>query len=651
MRLLTIILLSISLSALAACPNDLREVATKLEKEFLNSTSQIACDQKVTLPTAVEKEFACESILSIEDEIRKLEKEVAIMRGIEKLIDDIETQKNKLAEVSPKEAKVVAAELKEGLEIASRLEMLVSDSNPPEFVSKLVNAIKNKSPEEMEIQARFLDTLHEVCKIQPKPAPDFCEGVHNLPDHVYVEVRHLILENPSAQQIEDWREALAITTPEGDPYSFTAMEDALSGLNFEDSNLDLDRDVLMQLRRLPNFQNKAGLTALDKIKSAKDQLEMTKIFGEFNHLTKEILRRQSFETRSSLSIVLSDYKSEVPNPLAELDESCGAPETEGNLDKCLKGIEEKSPSLKPDGKKHRLLSFLENAKQGVTYSSALENFKSSCLNIETFNAAQKTGKLSKECLEKMPNYNIEEQLKRIEDLTRIKDKALEENNDLFVLRNAAMIKIKACQDTEVKSTIGEFCEIDLGLPKELDVLSSELNGISTVLSVWEEAPDLGSICDDEETDEKAKKSDLLIQACRVLKVSEVVKKDEPAPQPEAPKKTEEVEDYTPRNTMVRDAWVQGGINLAATIGQGLMQRPYNPYANFGGYQGPYYYSPGYNYGMGSTSDNLLMFNSAYFGSMSYYQSAPGYVPYSAYPIQGSYAHSLSQFFSPYTPLR
>jgi hypothetical protein len=648
MRALVLLVLFISTVAFAQdnrCPDNLKPIAAKLELEFLKKENCVT-----TKNDANEEVTECSDLLTIEDKIRRLENEVAILRGFEKLIDDIQAQKDKLAVVNPRDAKEVAKDLNEGLRTAYLMEELVREDNPEDFVSKLSTAIKSKSPEEIARPRVFKNTLIEVCnKYGADNKPDFCNEIEGLTESDIVEIGELLKQSPGATQLSDWREALAITTPDGAPYSFASMHSSLrdGGLDLSSSEINLSREQIALLRNLPEIQNKASLSYLDKIKKAKDQLEMTKIFGEMKYLATELENRQKFETQSSLSIIWSELKNDLT--LTE-DESKACNRAYQNLsdsDLCLAALKNKVSSISPSslGKK-RLEAFLENVESGQSHLESLGTFQSQCMKIEVLNNAQKSGTLPQTCMEKFPPEALQSKLDDIQKLTDQKNGVIANNRDLFDLRNIAMNQIRDCQGTNSK--VGEFCSLDLGIDHEVNFLSFEAEKISLYFKGGESLKAIDEICkDDVKQDSPAK-----VEACRILNPEIEVESEDPAPVKEEKKpKKEEDYDYTPRNTMVRDAWVQGGMNLASTIANGLYQRPYNPYANMGGYQGPYYYTPGYNYGMGSTSDNLLMFNSAYFGPMSYYQSAPGYVPYSAYPIQGSYSHSLSQYFSPYTPLR
>lgn len=628
-----------------SCPAGIKAVAAKLELEFLKE------EECTTITDEEGKDVtSCSDLLSIEDKIRRLENEVAILRGFEKLIDDIQTQKDKLAEVNPREAKDVAKDLNEGLQMAYLMEELVHEGNPSDFIEKLSSGIKSKSPEEIARPTVFKNTLREVCNTYGEDSkPDFCGEIDGLSEAQIIEIGELLKASPGPEQIADWRDALKITTPDGSPYSFAAMHQNLrdGGLDLSSSEINLTSAQISLLRNLPDIENKANLAYLEKIKKAKDQLEMTKIFGEMKFLTTELQNRQAFETQSALSILWSELnKGELS--LAE-DQSTACDEAYFDLAQsqvCLTALKEKSGTLGPsDPGKKRLAALIQNIESSKPHADNLTRFQSQCLKIEVLNDAKKTGNLPDDCQSIFPSEALESKLEEIQKLNDQKTSIITKNQDLFDLRNIAMNQIKNCQRTNSK--VGEFCSIELGIDHEVGFLSFEAEKISAYFTEGATLKAIDLICDDE----KKQDSPAKIEACRLLNPEPVVESEDPEPVPEEKKSVEDNTDYTPRNTMVRDAWIQGGMNLAATIGRGLMQRPYNPYANMGGYQGPYYYTPGYNYAMGSTSDNLLMFNSAYFGSMSYYQSAPGYVPYSAYPIQGSYAHSLSQFFSPYTPLR
>lgn len=638
MRAILPILLLASLSASAEapnCPAKLPELAAKLELDFLKKEECVADE--------------CADLFTIEDKIRRLENEVAILRGFEKLIDEIQAQKDKLAEVNPRDAAEVARELSDSLRTASLMESLVSEENPDGFVAKLSQTLLSKSPEEIERPTVFKTTLLEACNTYSQDQrPDFCGQIETLSDQDAAELGQLLKQSPGPEQLSDWRDALSITTPDGSPYSFSAMHSQLrdAGLDLTASTIQLTPEQLSLLRNLPDIQNSAGLAYLDKIKKAKDQLEMTKIFGEMKHLTTELQNRQRFETQSSLSILWNELKTSELQ--LSKDERTACDEAFKALNQtadCLKALQGKVSSLSPSapGKK-RLLALLQNIDTSKPHLEALSSFETDCLKLEVLNEAQKSGKLPQTCLEKFPAEGLQAKLDEIQRLNDQKRAAIEKNRDLFDLRNIAMDQIRNCQG--IDSKVGEFCSTELGIDAEVKFLALEETKLSLHVRNVDTLRAIDEIC----LDDVKQDSGVKAEACRILKPDYVAEKDEPAPKPEPPKSSEDDFDYTPRNTQVRDAWVQGGMNLAATIGQGLMQRPYNPYA-YQDYQRPYYYTPGYNYGMGSISDNLLMFNSAYFGSMSYYQSAPGYVPYTAYPIQGSYAHSLSQYFSPYTPLR
>lgn len=649
MRTLILFTLFISTAAFAekeVCPGpELQDLASSLEKEFLKKEACAEVEENG------EKVSKCTGILAIEDELRRLENEVAIIRGFEKIIADIQTQKDKLAEVNPRQASEVIKDFNEGLQTAYLMEELVSESNPADFVSKLSTAIKSKSPDEITRSTTVLNTFKEVCNTYGDDSlPDFCEEVRNgISDQNIIEIVQLLKQSPGTEEITAWRESLSIATTDGSPYTFAAMHDLLKdgGIDLTSSKINVTQEQLRLLKNLPDIQNKANLTYLEKIRKAKDQLEMTKIFGEMQYLTSELQNRQKFETQSSLSIIWHELKDKSLELSDEDRVSCeGAWADQEKAEKCQLALTNSVSSLgvsSPEAT--RLSAFLENSKNGKNHLDRLTKFETECLKIEVLNEAQKTGKLKAECLENFPATELQGKLDRIKELSDLKEGVMADNRDLFDLRNIAMEQIRYCG--KISSSVGEFCSEDLGIANEVNFLSLESQKLLLKFKDETSLNTVDFICKNKQD------TPLKVTACRILNRAPAEEESEdPPPTPEEPvKEVKAVESRAPKNNAVKNAWIQGGMNLAATVANGMYQRPYNPYANMGGYQGPYYYSPGYNYGMSSISDNLLMFNSAYFGSMGNYYSAPGYVPYTAYPFQGSYAHSLSNYFPSYTPLR
>lgn len=667
MRVLLFVLIMMPFPASAALScGELESMVSDLEQAFMKTrisgncsslpaSSLVPGEQEETI--SIVDKHKCSDLAIIEAEIRNRENEVAMLRGFQKLKDDIRTEKERTAQTNPRKAQEAGENFANGVLTAQSLEVLLNENTSVEFLTSLRDALSPLPEDQKNNPEVFHSKLRSICAPENERTPvGPCHSSFRPNSAALKEINQLLSVAPSQEQLQSWRDALAIKKLDGSPYSFNelhqALQDAYPAL--KEGKVALTRDQLRAIRALPDFEDASKLSALSQLKEAKGDFKMHTLMEEFKFLAGDLKQRQQFEIQSKVSLLWKNIKNEAP-PLTE-DERAACESAFQGYDKsktCLDTLMGQLPSLPASPMKNQIKTMSDSLRAGLNHLDKMQTVEKTCLTPEVLDEAKRSGELSPLCLNLLPDLDsdLAKKQKEIVGLNAIKDKIGSENRRLMDFRNFAIEQMTSNNCASQVSSIGEFCseELDLGISREAVVLSSDLLKIALVHVPKQSGTNLEAYCEDENLKSFEKK--LCEQFDDPEESSEEATPTTPRVIP-LPSGESKVDVDNPRSSRAeRDAWVQGSVNLASTIMNSLYAKPYNPYAQMA-MMNPYpysYYQPTL-YNNPAYAQSLLNLNNLYYGSLGYYRPTMGYAAGTAYPVYNSYSHQPPSYFSPYVPL-
>lgn len=469
----------------------LQVVASELEKMiqtkvYVGATKEETCD---LLPASsfAGFDYRCSSLSAIEMQMKSLDNEIAMIKGIKALKEEtIEASKFfEQDENKNKGAAVDASQLLyKNLKIAATIEGFLTTKGIKN--ENLLTVLAKAPAADFADEKKFKDLIASTCvKIGVnKGASPICDNPQSIGSEELKEVDALLLlaketdRKFSDPQIKDLTKALAIK--DGDTnYSFTKMLSEVSAPGAGEAFSSKDRETLSTIKLNDDFvkdykflRNLASSSAdLAKTKKLTQTLELP---VRFQDLFDSLKRREEWELKSKLSVVLNELKGNIP---ANAEAACTQTRAlANNGEDCLKALS-KNLTLGSDQQK-MADNILVELKRGQDQIRKLDQVMKDCAVTEEMN-------LSKECLD-FVNDSALEQLTVLEEkskeLSAHRAKILEKSASLMVSRDLA-IHTLVTKECMTQNTIKIQCDQDIGNISREAVALSDAAG--EIVMLWD----------------------------------------------------------------------------------------------------------------------------------------------------------------------
>lgn len=623
-----ILLLLIPLSFAETAPGcaDLEKYIADYEKELqkkhINKCDEVNVNALIGERPVVNRDFLkgqeCSDLTTIETQLENLKIQEAVLTGIQKLKATLKVSKQETKNKNEKVQNVAGMKFVDSLKTAQSLETLLNTNFGDDKVP-LIKLLKDQSgltPENLQ------STVRSICKTHKIKTYACDQKIFSVEGEVAVELVSLINSTkPTPDKIKKWQEALAIEksnpAEDEDPaYSFTQMHQEL-GTAFSkiDNKEVLTKRQITAIQNLPDIKDPKEFSFLKNIASLKDEKSKKIESDKFFLLMGDAKKRQEFEIKTKLSVALGQMDLSV----LSVDEKSKCERSKIDFQEarsCLTALEANLAKMDKDTKANtaRLLPKLRTASDYVDF---LDNKITAC-EVSIKNEDQATDP----CFGAF-NQDLASVQDQILQLNILKDKIGEENTDLMTFRNFAMTKwgSQKCQGS-VSSPM-DFCEDNISISKEANLIYSNIMDITILFSPKPEAEsEAEEICAEE--DRKFTKTEESL--CNFFKEpsSNIVKTDNAKLDVDGPVAAP---DGGHEQAALRDAWIQGSSNVLAQALSGMLNNQYrNQYMN--PYQ--YNYAPWGGTGRPMGIADSIMFNARYYGAYGFYMPTPGYQPYTAF---------------------
>ena len=503
MRYLILFLAIPFLSAQAGGPDceRIKKIASDLEKKIQSAhfTTEVCTKMDAkslglsedSIGFSGDWDYRCKDYSAIDAQLKSIENEIALLKGIESLkteiIDGLKTiDQNK----NQDQAKADSASFMKNLEVARSLEKFLATSNASgeNILGKVATDPDWKTETDLN---GFAKILMKYCGGFPQKE-SVCEKGYALNEDTFKEIKDFIKVGKNTErkfnknQIKDLTNALAINKGE-EKYSFEELAQGLKGVQ---ANGLLAAEDIQMIKALPELSNEKSFDFLknmkQSIKGIKESEALVKaksIPSRFSSLLNDLKKRQEWEMKSKLSLVLNQHESSIPEDVAE--ECTNARELKGSIENCLTPLK-KSTALK-SYEQAAVGDLISEFDYGQKHIAKLDQLLKECIPDEGLAYPAKCeGYITQQMADLVAKSQV---------LNALKAKNIQADPDLVSLRNFALEKLhsETCKMTSEESNI--TCETGLGnISLQAIVLSAAAKDIIYVYDKPATATSIDEIC-------------------------------------------------------------------------------------------------------------------------------------------------------------
>lgn len=543
-------------------------------------------------------DYRCKDLSAVELQIKSIENELALFEGIAQLKLEINQGIEKLKTVEkPEMISMASKAFAANLEVARNLELFldVNNENGENVFLTLSRAIETN----WDTPQKLKDYLKDYCKTHKISDAAICKDDYIISENLHKEISGFIKVGAESEQkfspkhIEELQQALAIQK-NGEEYSYDQLSADLPGLNAEGFT---DASGIKALKEMPPLTGDSKFSFLNGLKTAKDLLEVKSISSKFQFLLNDLKKRQEWEMKSKLSIVMFEQAENIDQAHKEVCKE--ATTLSKPVKDCLDHLVN-NKSLQ-SLEQAQIKDIMDELTYGENHLKLLSSLEKSCVLSDKLEIPQG-------CFEQL-NKKQAELLEKSLALNALKAKMLEDSDKLIAMRNFALEQFQGQECTAAE--LSEVrCDGVSAISQQAVFLGEDVLGITLSYIPKEEGTDISGYC--KEKEQKTYEEKL----CAFLEDEE---EDNPMPKlasdiPTSP------EQY--RNPSAEAAMNVGG-SLLGLLGQIMAQNrhPPNPYPMYP--MGNYPTTP-----VLSISDSLLYPQAS--RGFGYYSPTPGAMPYSAF---------------------
>lgn len=661
---LCLLFLLISLTAFAGVDlscSQYEAMAPAFEKKLMNKSAQDCSSLSVqslmgstddSLKSNVEK-YRCNELSLIEADLKRLQSELDLLQGFQKLKADIKAEKEKLGSTVLISAQTAGKNFTDGVITAQSMELLFSDQLSPDFLKSLKEKLANLPEKDRSDPGIFINKVKSLCPSKIVTQVSACHSSFKPTSEAVKEINEFLKKgDPTAESIKAWKEALSIKKVDGGDYSFAQMyedlKDALPKLEAED--LLLTKAELKALQNLPDFEDASKLGSLAALKANRKSFKLQELMEEAKFLNGDLKARSQFEIQNKVSLAWSNIAADITLSAEEKTACDSAHKTYEQAALCLKAFKKALPNTSANSAKNYLEKLDESLRATQSHMDLLTKVENECLNSTLLKQVRNKGVFSSECEALLPDVDSElaKKQKEVLVLNALKNQIGKENDRLMTFRNYVIEKLAKNNCAIAANASIDFCPTDLTLnsAREALVLSSDVMKIALVHDDLKRETDILEYCDE---DKLLSDESRLCDSEDADEDKEEVKVPVEVKLPETKESAAQLDTTRNGSGETSTAWRQGLVGLGTTLAGGLFgnqnQYGYNPYMyNFSAY-------PSFGYGSPNLGNSWLQMNAQHYGSFGYYQPA-GTPAYTAFPIYNSYFSApQSSYFSGLSPIR
>jgi hypothetical protein len=447
-------------------------------------------DDSVGFSKDSEWDYRCKDLSAMDAQLKSIENEIAMLNGITGLKNDISQGVVTLKKfTNPEMAKEATNKFMKNLAVAQSLELFLGTNNADS--TNILSEIVKADPKEWESYESFGKLVEKFCQANPIAGDSVCMKNYKITQEVYEEINGFVKAGSETsrkfnkRQIGDFSDALGVKKGK-EKYSFNQLAaDVKVGENGLFSKADLQK-----LKDLPPLSNS---TKFDFLKEMKDSLKELKesealvgaqeIPNRFSSLINDLKKRQQFEMKSKLSLVLFNNAGKIP---ADLKDKCDqARELAIPVGDCLEPLS-KIPGLSET--RAELNDRIEEFKYGEAHLVKLDEMLKDCIPDASL-------EYTAEKCDGIITSKLDDLVKKAAVLTKMRSKLLSASPELMTLRNFALEQLESNECMAAgESNIGE-CSQDVGtISREVVTLSGDAGDVLLLFAKPEVETDISTVC-------------------------------------------------------------------------------------------------------------------------------------------------------------
>jgi hypothetical protein len=457
------------------------ETCTKLEPKDLGLP-------KDSIGFGGDWDYRCKDVSAIDLQLKSIENEIALLKGIEVLQSEINTGLDTIKKFkNPNMAKKASTTFIQNLNVAISLEQFLGTNNSDS--ENILSKVAQDPAGWTDIKS-FAGLLEKHCKFFSSKGDSVCRKDFELSKETYREISEFIKVGKGTErkfdkkQIEDLTDALAIKKGE-EAYSYKQLGEAIKG------PVDgvLAQEDLALIKELPPLSNRTKYSFLKNLKdSAKDLKSSEKLIhaqatpARFSSIVQDLKKRQEWEMKSKVSLVLDQYKTHLPEDVQEVCSK--ARELNGSIEDCLSPLK-KSKELQ-SFQKSAVDDLIAELKYGQNHLTKMDELLKDCVPGQDLVYPSKC--------DEMVTQQLADLVAKSQMLNALKAKHVQSTPDLISFRNFALEKLHSneCMKSE-ESNLN--CSFDLGeISVNSIVLSKNVNDIIYVFENPLEGTEIGHLC-------------------------------------------------------------------------------------------------------------------------------------------------------------
>lgn len=466
----------------------LKVVASQLEKMIQTKAVKQGCTG-LTASKYSGFDYRCKDLAAVEMQLKSIHNELAMLKGISALKDEAIAAKATLEkpENRNKAAAVDASHrLYNDLKIASTIEQFLKTKGLKN--ENLMTLLAKAKDDDFKDGKKLSDLIASTCtKIGfVKGKSPVCDNPQDIGPEMLQEIDGLLKLARKTErkfdepQIKDVLEALAIKDGEKE-YSFTQMLSEVSAPKPNEAFSGKDMQVLSSIKLNDNnIEKYTFLKNLSKssrdLAATKDLTKAMEMPTRYLDLFDSLKRREEWDLKSKLSVVLNELKDNIP---ANAQEACKQTRAlNGGADECLNAL---AKNLIPGSTQQKSAeNILLELKYGQAHIEKLDKVIKDCTPSE------EEMELSEDCLKHIAKISVRttELDAKANELDVIRAEILKESKGLIASRDLAVKTLmdKQCMN---RSEIHIPCEDPtLKISKEAVALS---DATGEIITIWEKS--------------------------------------------------------------------------------------------------------------------------------------------------------------------
>jgi hypothetical protein len=591
MRYLLLLFVIPFLSVEAAGPDcsKLKGIAAHLEKLIQGAPKDFHKECEKMTPESLglpadsigfsgEWDYRCKNLSAIDAQLKSIENEIALLKGIESLkseiIDGIATIKKF---DNPNQVKEASVSFVNNLNVATSLELFMATNN-----TKSENILSKIVADKVGwTDINSFDGLRKKhCKDFGSAKGTVCDQGFALSEETFKEINDFVTVGKTTErkfnkhQIKDLKKALEITKHKegsgievGVYYSFGQIASELKGIQPDGLLAPDDMEVIKALPKLSNNTSYDFLkninASIKTINSSEDLLKAQGISSRFSSLLNDLRKRQEWEMKTKISLALHQHQDAIGDAKDKCDQAREL--IKESVPACLTALSTSKGLLPNEQAAIRdLITEMDYSQKQV---ARLDDQIANCVPDETTLTFTDTTKC-----DGILTLNMADLVSKSLVLNALKAKHIQARPDLITFRNFALEKLHSGKCV----TAGESnitCAADLGnISLEAITLTGDAADIIYVFDKPKEDTILDQLCLDSK-EEIPFKADLC-----ALKDDEPTKKTTKDDNYEAPVSPDD-------NGAFNKALVDLGLNAVNSIANIFAPPPPQNY-NVGNQYGP-----------------------------------------------------------------